>query len=210
MFLSVMGLTEPVASTTSLALMKLAPLTVMPRGLAMIKLALCPAISTIPAKEEAVPPVNSTSFRMTEAPVVAPPKLTLAGTATCEVELQFCTTRVAPVVFWSAVLAKLEVALLMIAAVLLLTLNLVYWLCEMPLASGALISTQLRPLEVCTVGIAVPVEAGTIKLGSAACAALNSNKAVIVKIPVPLPLTAPRAISLTTIKRPSILLRTIR
>ena len=50
---------------------------------------------------------------------------------------------------------------------------------------------------------------GTIRVGSAACAPLNSNKAVIANIVVPLPLTAPRAISLVTIKRPSILLRTI-
>ena len=136
--------------------------------------------------------------------------------ATCELgELQLCTTRVAPVVFWSAVPAKLEVALLMIAAVLLLTLNLVYWLCDMPL-TGALISTQLLVMFAPTEGVKVPVTmvalppAGTIKLGSAACAALNSSKAVMVNIAVPLPLTAPRAISLTTIKRPSILLRTIR
>ena len=72
--LPVMPATAPVASTTSLALMKLAPLTVMPYGLAMITLAASPTISNLPAKLEAL--LTVTSLMMTRA--ATPPKFALA------------------------------------------------------------------------------------------------------------------------------------
>ena len=108
----------------------------------------------------------------------------------------------------------------MIAALVLSTPNLEYWLCEMPLASDALIFTQFFVMFAPAALVKVPFTTlalsagelgtmGTIRVGSAACAPLSSSKAVIANIVVPLPLTAPRAISLVTIKRPSILLRTI-